>query len=76
LGGDVEVPTLAGKVMLKIPKETQNGKVFKLRGKGMPKLGNPDTKGDLYAEVKAVLPQNLSDEEIQLFEELQKLRKN
>jgi curved DNA-binding protein len=76
LGGEVEVPTLAGKVMLKIPKETQNGKVFKLKGKGMPKLGNPDTKGDLYAEVKAVLPQNLSDEEIQLFEELQKLRKN
>jgi DnaJ-class molecular chaperone len=76
LGGEAEVPTLTGKVMLRIPGETQNDKVFRLKGKGMPKLGHPDTKGDLYAKVRVTLPQHLSPKETELFEELRRIREN
>jgi molecular chaperone DnaJ len=69
LGGEVEVPTLDGRVMLKMPALTQNGKVFRLAGKGMPRLqGNG--KGDLYARVSVKLPERLSEKERKLFEEL------
>lgn len=74
LGGEVEVPTLNGRVMLKVPPETQDGKVFRLRGKGMPKLQSPQRHGDLHVEVRVVLPNRLSDRERQLFEELAGLR--
>jgi DnaJ-class molecular chaperone len=73
LGGEVEVPTLNGKVALKIPPETQNGNVFRLAGKGMPRLGN-NVVGDLFARVKVVLPDKLSAREKELFEQLSKLR--
>jgi len=74
IGGEIEVPTLNGRVMLRIPPETQNGRDFRLRGKGMPKLQEPNQYGDLYAEVKVVLPERLSERERKLFEELAKLR--
>jgi curved DNA-binding protein len=76
LGGEISVPTLNGRgIMLKIPPETQNGRVFRLRGKGLPKLAASQQKhGDLLAEVRVVLPDCLSDEERKLFEELAKLR--
>ncbi|TAK33535.1 MAG: J domain-containing protein [Chloroflexota bacterium] len=74
LGGEVEVPTLKGKLALKIPAGTQNGKVFRLSGQGMPKLGS-QLKGDLYAKVRAVLPTTLSPEEKQLFERMRDLNK-
>jgi len=74
LGGEVQVPTLNGKLMLKILPETRNGKVFRLKGKGMPRLGEPNGRGDLYAEVKVVLPQQLSAKERELFQELASLR--
>jgi molecular chaperone DnaJ len=73
LGGEVSVPTLKGKVALKIPAETQNGKVFRLAGQGMPKMGN-DKKGDLFAKVKVVLPTRLTEREKELFQEFRKLR--
>jgi molecular chaperone DnaJ len=73
LGGEAEVPTLEGKKLaLKIPPETQNGKVFRLAGQGMPRLGN-DGKGDLYAKVKVVLPSRLSAKEKELFQQLKTL---
>jgi len=73
LGGEVEVPTLEGKKLaLKIPPETQNGKVFRLAGQGMPRLGN-NTKGDLYARVNVVLPARLSPKEKELFQQLKSL---
>ena len=75
LGGEVQVPTLDRPVVLTIPAGTQNGKVFRLRGLGMPDLKNPDKRGDLYATVEVVLPTNLSAEEKRLFEELRKLRR-
>ena len=75
LGGEVPVETPNGhSVMLRIPIETQNGTRFRLRGKGMPVLNNPDERGDLYAVVDVRLPEALTAEEKSLFEELQKAR--
>ena len=73
LGTEVEVPTLSGKVALKIPPETQNGKSFRLRGKGMPHLKG-DGAGDLYAKIVVQLPINLSEQERALFQDLHALR--
>jgi molecular chaperone DnaJ len=73
LGGEVGLPTLNGNLSLKIPPETQNGKVFRLAGKGMPKLGNSDY-GNMFAKVRVVLPTNLTEEERKLFEKLRSLR--
>jgi DnaJ-class molecular chaperone len=73
LGGEVRLPTLDGNLSLKIPPETQNGKVFRLAGKGMPQLGNANY-GSLFAKVRVVLPTNLTDEERKLFEKLRSLR--
>ncbi|MCL4459312.1 MAG: DnaJ domain-containing protein [Chloroflexi bacterium] len=73
LGGEVQVPTLKGKVALKIPAETQNGRTFRLAGLGMPRLQGTG-KGDLYVKVKVVLPTGLTPKERALFEELQRLR--
>jgi curved DNA-binding protein len=74
LGGEVKVNTPKGsKLSLKIPPETQNGRSFRLKGQGMPHLGN-STKGDLLARVKVVLPTKLTDEEKELFQKLGQLR--
>jgi molecular chaperone DnaJ/curved DNA-binding protein len=74
LGSEVHVPTLGGKKLaLKIPPETQNGKVFRLAGQGMPRLGGKGS-GDLLAEVNVVLPTKLSEREKELFQELKALR--
>jgi len=75
LGGEVKVPTLKGKLALKVPPETQNGRTFRLKGQGMPHLGN-SSHGDLLARVKVVLPTKLSPQEKELFEQLSKLRPN
>ncbi len=73
LGGEVQVPTLKGKLALKIPPETQNGKVFKLTGQGMPHLGK-SAKGDLMARVSVVVPTKLTEQEKELFHQLGELR--
>ena len=73
LGGEVKVTTLKGKLALKIPPETQNGRIFRLTGQGMPHLGN-SSRGILLATVKVILPINLSPQERELFEQLSKLR--
>jgi curved DNA-binding protein len=70
LGGEARVPTMNGSVMLTIPPGTQNGQVFRLRGKGMPKLRNPGDHGDLYAEVSVQLPTDLTSRQSELFEQL------
>jgi molecular chaperone DnaJ len=75
LGGEVKVPTLKGKLALKIPLETQNGRIFRLTGQGMPHLGKA-THGDLKARVNVLLPTNLSPEEKELFQKLSQLRAN
>ena len=73
LGGETEVPTLKGKLALKIPPETDNGKVFRLGGQGMPHLGD-SSSGDLFAKVSVVLPKNLTQKEKTLFEQLRSRR--
>lgn len=74
LGGDVEVATMNGKVWLKIPAGSQNGQRIRLKGKGMPKLGAPDEKGDLFVVVRPRLPESIGEEEQEAFERLRKLR--
>jgi DnaJ-class molecular chaperone len=74
LGGEVRVPTMTGSVMLTIPPETQGGKTFRLRGKGMPKLGRASQNGDLLATVEVSIPTRLGDREKELFRELRALR--
>ncbi|MEX0763386.1 MAG: J domain-containing protein [Dehalococcoidia bacterium] len=73
LGGEVEVPTMTGRVALKVPPGTQNGRSFRIAGKGMPKSGGAG-HGDLFATVKVRLPESLSDEERRLFEQLRSTR--
>jgi molecular chaperone DnaJ len=73
LGGEVQVPTLKGKVALKIPPETQNGRVFRLAGQGMPHLGKVGS-GDLKVKVNVVLPTKLTEKEKELFRQLGELR--
>jgi molecular chaperone DnaJ len=73
LGGEVRLRTLDGSLSLKIPPETQNGKLFRLAGKGMPKLGNAN-HGSMFAKASVVLPTNLTEEERKLFERLRSLR--
>lgn len=74
VGGEVRVPTLDGAVNLKIPPRTQAGKTFRLRGKGMPRLGRPGEQGNLYARVKLVLPAPLTDHEVEALRQLAQAR--
>jgi DnaJ-class molecular chaperone len=74
LGGDVLVPTPTGRAELRIPPETQNGRVFRLRGQGMPRVKTPRERGDLLAKVNVVLPQNLTNAERDLVNQLAELR--
>jgi len=75
LGGEAKVQTPTGNLMLKIPPGTQNGQTIRLRGQGMPRLKAPDQRGDLYAEVRVILPEKLSEQEKELFRKLASLRK-
>jgi len=69
LGGSVEVPTLDGNVVLKIPAETQSGRVFRLRDKGVkPVRGN--ARGDLFCRVVVETPVHLSAEQRELVRKL------
>jgi len=61
LGGEVPVATLKSRVLLRIPAGTQNGRTFRLKGQGMPRLNGGDP-GDLYAKARVVLPTGLSPE--------------
>ena len=70
LGGEVRVPTLSGEVSLKIPPGSQNGQSFRLRGKGMPKLGKSSERGDLYTRLDVRLPTQLTPRQRELFDQL------
>jgi len=74
LGGEADVQTLSGKpARLRIPPLTQNGQVFRLKGYGMPAVGKPDEKGDLYARVDVQLPTQVTAEEREHYEALRRL---
>ena len=70
LGEEVEVPTLDGKVKYTVPAGTQNGAVFRLRGKGVPRLQGSG-RGDQYVTVNVTIPRNLTSEQRELVKELQ-----
>lgn len=74
LGGEVQVATMKESVLLKIPPDTQNGRSFRLTGKGMPKLGAPGTRGNLLVSVQIQIPSEISDRERELFLELKHIR--
>ena len=70
LGGEIEVPTLEGEVTLKVPAETQSGRMFRLRGKGVkPVRGGP--QGDLYCHVQVETPVKLTARQKELLREFE-----
>ena len=69
LGGEAEVETFEGKVKLKIPAGTQSEQVFRLSGRGLPRLKSAQTKGDLFVKVKVKIPKKLSPKQRSLLEE-------
>ena len=73
LGGEVEVPTMTGKVALTIPAGTQNGSALRIRGKGMPKTQSGDAYGDIVAVVDVRLPEELTADEQELFSQLRRV---
>jgi DnaJ-class molecular chaperone len=75
LGGEAQVPTISGSVRLKIPETTQSGQVFRLKGHGMPAVGKPDERGDLYATIDVQLPRSLTKDQRQHYEALAKLER-
>ncbi len=74
LGGKVTVPGIDRSVKLDIPAGTANGRVFRLKGLGMPHLKNPQQRGDLLVKVEAVLPEHLGDKEKELVQQWRDLR--
>lgn len=74
LGGEAEVETMTGKVKLSIPPGTQPEQVFRVAGRGMPTLKNPNTKGDLYVRLKVEIPRYLSSKQRELLEEASKIK--
>ena len=69
LGGAVEIPTIDGKVKVKIEKGTQPGKVLRLRGKGLPDVNRYGT-GDLLVNIGIYIPENISPDEKKMFEKM------
>lgn len=68
LGAEIEVPTLDGSLRIKIPEGSSSGRRIRLKGKGFPATnGQP---GDLFAEIRITVPEELSDEERKLYEQL------
>ena len=69
LGATIEVPTLRGKVSMKVPPATSSGRTFRLPGYGMPRLKGGGA-GDQFVTVKVVMPSELTSEERELYEKL------
>jgi molecular chaperone DnaJ len=73
LGTKVEVPTIHGPAIVRIPPGTQSGQVFRLREKGAPSLMHPGMRGDQYVEVKVVVPRVADERSKEILRELAKL---
>ncbi|MDP6422043.1 MAG: J domain-containing protein [SAR202 cluster bacterium] len=75
LGGEAETTTLDGRrIRVRVPANSQNGQSIRLRGQGMPKLGSPDTRGDLFVALRPELPTELTDEMTELILKIKELR--
>ena len=66
------IGSIRGSVRLKVPETTQPGQIFRLKGHGMPLVGKPDAKGDLYATADIQLPRSLSKDQRQAWEQIRK----
>jgi len=75
LGGKVQINTMKGKVTVDIPKGTQNNKELRLRGLGMPVYSKKNEFGNLLIKITILIPEQLNEEEIDLFNKLASLRK-
>jgi curved DNA-binding protein len=73
-GGEVRITTLGRPLILTIPPRTNANRNFRLRGKGMPHLGKPDVYGDLFARVNLVLPEPLTEQEVNTIRQLASAR--
>ena len=74
LGAEIEIPTLDGKVIMKVPEGTQPGKVLRIKGKGIPSLRGGG-RGDQFVKIKVVIPTKLTEkqkEQLRKFEEISK----
>ena len=71
MGGYIEIPTLNGKVRVKIEQGTPSGKVIRLKGKGLPDL-NGYSRGDLLVSINVWIPKSLTKEEKSILEDLGK----
>ena len=74
LGGEADVETLDGKVVLNIPAGTQPEQVFRLAGRGMPQVNNSKEKGDLFVRLKVSIPKYLSSKQRELLDEASRLK--
>ncbi|MDV2683072.1 molecular chaperone DnaJ [Alkalihalophilus lindianensis] len=72
LGDEIEVPTLNGKVKLKVPAGTQTGTNFRLRGKGVPNVHGRG-QGDQHVQIRVVTPKNLTEKEKEMIREFAKM---
>lgn len=68
-GAEIDIPTVDGKVKMKIPQGTQSGKIFRLRGKGIPSLFSAGGRGDQMVRVSVDVPERLTDEQKRLLKE-------
>lgn len=73
LGAKIEVPTMDGRAVLRIPPGTNSGQKFRLREKGVPSVRNPGRRGDQYVEVQVVVPKPVDERVRHLLRELDKL---
>lgn len=72
LGAKIEVPTVEGKAVLKIPAGTKSGQKFRLRERGFPSLRNPKLRGDQFIEVQITLPRVISEETKEILKQFEK----
>jgi curved DNA-binding protein len=64
VGGEIRIPAMERTLTLKIPPRTNTNRSFRIRSKGMPHLGDPKARGDLFVRVRLVLPDALTDQEV------------
>jgi len=76
LGGEAKISTIGGQLKITIPAESQNGKILKLKGQGMPLYSDNNKRGDLYLKLIAKLPAKLTERERELLEEIKEINKN
>ncbi|HEY9713472.1 MAG TPA: DnaJ C-terminal domain-containing protein, partial [Chroococcales cyanobacterium] len=75
IGAEISVTTVEGPVKIRVPAGTQNGRLLRIKGKGLPRLKG-EQRGDHLVRVKVVVPTTVSDEERSLYEQLAKLEKD